>query len=459
MAVDRKELLSVLESAGIIVVCAKHQKRIIDDVLTMSKLDSDMFTLSPEPTRPISAVSQAMDMFRNETRRNDVELELHLGEGFQFHRVDWLLLDPTRLLQVLANLLNNALKFTKKEASRQITVTFDVHLSRPADVDFGVRFTPDLVPQQGVAIKDSHVDWVYLSVAIQDTGLGMSDEERDHLFQKFQQASHKTYAKYGGSGLGLWICKELCCRMGGQIGVASTLASTTTQTEPAAQRASGSTFVFYVRAERCEAPTVQAQPHRPIRPQNGSAMIVQPSGGNDRATGDVEQTPDLQNTSRPQQESSSTPGTVITRADTLVLIVEDNLVNQKVIQRQIAAAGFRTSVANHGKEALNILYPPEAQSAQRSSTAKDDVDVVLMDFEMPIMGGLECTQLIRQREKEQQIPGTARRSRRPILGVTANARSEQQSAGLDAGMDLVITKPFRIDELVSAIDSVRREEG
>jgi len=112
-----------------------------------------------------------------------------------------------------------------------------------------------------------------------------------------------------------------------------------------------------------------------------------------------------------------------------VLIVEDNLVNQKVLERQLKGQGFQVHVANHGGEALALI--------ERSSFWKDpkpgveivDLTVVLMDQEMPTMDGLEATKHIREWEKEGKL-----KAHIPIIGVTANARKEQIGGLLDAGM-------------------------
>ena len=124
-----------------------------------------------------------------------------------------------------------------------------------------------------------------------------------------------------------------------------------------------------------------------------------------------------------------------------MLIVEDNLVNQKVLQKQLRNLGCETHVANHGGEALERL-----KESWFAADGKQDalaLDVVLMDQEMPVMDGLTCTRKIRELEERGDFARHV-----PVIAVTANARVEQIQTARDAGMDDVVSKPFRIQELI-----------
>ncbi|KXT14966.1 hypothetical protein AC579_4395 [Pseudocercospora musae] len=449
LTLDRDNAAAILESVEIIMTCAKHQKRIIDDVLTISKLDSQMLTVNPAPMKPTDVVTQALKMFKGELRRNDVEMQYSIGSSYQACEIGWVMLDSTRFLQILVNLLTNAIKFTKHETSRKVEVRLDASPVRPTDADCGVRFAPTTSRRSSVPSEES---CVYLCITIKDTGPGIVEEELQNLFQRFQQASPKTYAQYGGSGLGLWISKELCAKLGGQIGVASNTAGFL---QPSPE--SGCTFCFYVQAPRCADP----QPERPAMSasQRQSTGDVSPTAvidANGMSTLDEGIAAIHAHLESPHGDTPTPPtdGTMVEvtpiqprqsseATDMDVLIVEDNLVNQRVMRKQLTRAGFRVTVANHGKEALDCIYPADTNPAH--------IGVVLMDIEMPVMGGLECTRIIRLRERESE-----RTSRMPILGVTANARAEQQAEALDAGMDRVVTKPFHMSELLPAIELLRR---
>lgn len=164
---------------------------------------------------------------------------------------------------------------------------------------------------------------------------------------------------------------------------------------------------------------------------------------------------------------SSLPATVAALAehpavnvtDLTVLVVEDNLINQKVIATQLRLAGCRVIVASNGLEGINFIQSSvfasdEAFAAQRTSPedVKQPLSVVLMDLEMPVMDGLTAIRKIR----EMQATGAFLRHV-PVSAVTANARSIQLKEALDAGMDTVIVKPFRISELIPRILSLATE--
>jgi len=132
-----------------------------------------------------------------------------------------------------------------------------------------------------------------------------------------------------------------------------------------------------------------------------------------------------------------------------VLIVEDNLVNQRVLQKQLKNMGTVVHLANHGGEAIDRLMQSTYWKDDRPRKDKVELGVVLMDQEMPVMDGLTCTRKIRELEAEGKLTGHV-----PIIAVTANARPEQVQTALDAGMDDVVSKPFRIPDLVPKIEEL-----
>lgn len=129
--------------------------------------------------------------------------------------------------------------------------------------------------------------------------------------------------------------------------------------------------------------------------------------------------------------------------DLHVLIVEDNLVNQRVLAKQLRNTGMQVAVANHGGEALEYLRTTNYCVADGSG---QPLALILMDWEMPVMDGLTCVRTIRELQREGVV-----RTHVPVIAVTANVRSEQVEVALKAGMDNVISKPFRIPELCACI--------
>jgi PAS domain S-box-containing protein len=200
---------------------------------------------------------------------------------------------------------------------------------------------------------------------VRDTGVGVPDEVQHRIFDAFAQADDSTTRLFGGTGLGLTICSRLVEGMGGTIGVESTPGE-------------GSRFWFTI-------------PFRRHSESAGSDELLCDGalGGEYRV-------------SRPR-----------------VLLVEDNLINQKVLQTMLAKSGCEVEVAANGQVAL------EACAAR-------DFDIVFMDCQMPVMGGLEATRKLRETEKSRDMP---------IVAITAQALEGDRQLCMDAGMNDYLSKP------------------
>jgi CheY-like chemotaxis protein len=131
-----------------------------------------------------------------------------------------------------------------------------------------------------------------------------------------------------------------------------------------------------------------------------------------------------------------------------ILLVEDNLINQKILMKQLQRLGCTVHVANHGLEALDFIKTSKYwHENQQTGT---DVDVILMDWEMPVMDGLTSTRQLR----EWELSGLVTKPL-AVLGTTANARQEQVHTALAAGLDDVIAKPFTVTALMSRIQALK----
>ena len=234
---DVMELVeSNIDAAQTIMLCAQHQKRIVDDVLTLSKLDSAMLMVTPVDVQPVAVVQRALKMFEGELQTADISLELRVEKSIEDLQIDWVKLDPSRLLQVLINLTTNAIKFTSAQENRTISVHVGAYEQRPSNrKDQLVEYVASNSPK--TQDPDVGPDWgdgdpIFLHFAVQDTGRGLSDSEKKLMFLRFSQASPRTHVQYGGSGLGLFISRQLVELQGGQIGVAS-------------ESGKGSTFVCF----------------------------------------------------------------------------------------------------------------------------------------------------------------------------------------------------------------------
>jgi signal transduction histidine kinase len=357
-------------SANVIIQCANHQKRIIDDVLTLSKLDSMLLAITPTAVRPSKLIASIVSIFDAELKANKIRSKVMPDHSLVQLEIDYLYLDPSRVTQVFINLLTNAIKFVKVSTNPELVIRFGASLTQPrAFFPEGMFWAPRGKDNGDVT---GNAEWgageeVYLTFTVKDSGIGMQGKEIHKIFERFRQANIRTHVKYGGTGLGLFISKELTEKQGGEIGVASVPGE-------------GSTFGFYVKTRR-----VEQYCQRP-------GELFQ---DNARRT----QVPHVLH----------------------VLLVEDNIVNQRVLVKQLKKAGCLVEVANHGLEALNFLE-------------KETVDVVLMDLEMPVLNGIDAMEEIRKRELDGEGPlGTRLGSKLPIIAVTANVRPEQIDTAIAAG--------------------------
>ena len=388
-------LSSVLEAAESILLCAGHQRRIVDDVLTLSKLDSALISIVPTKFQPEVIKDEMMRMFQAEYASNNIDVETFAEQG-EHDMADYIVADSSRVMQILVNLLTNAIKFTKSEPIRRIQIHYGACNEVPSASKFGDSFAwseSSLIrrddPTTGCDYGTG--DALYLFFSIQDSGQGLKSEDAVRIFEKFKQASRRTHIKYGGSGLGLFICRELAEMQGGKIGV---------QSAPGI----GSKFAFYVKCRKSTTVTARRQ-----------ASLKAP---------------------RPKHETESVSHNI--------LLVEDNILNQKVLAKQLRKVGCTVHVANHGGEAIEyILRTNSSTDAQDKTT---HVDCILMDWEMPVLDGLAATRKLRQLEDEGVL-----QERQMIIGITANARSEQIQSAMESGMDAVVVKPFRVPDLLGKI--------
>ncbi|HNG95289.1 MAG TPA: ATP-binding protein, partial [Acidobacteriota bacterium] len=266
--------------------------------------------------------------------------------------------DPVRLRQILTNLVGNAIKFTH-QGNVEVSVSFQKLLETETILKFQIK----------------------------DTGIGIDSTVQPQIFQPFTQADSTTTRKFGGTGLGLTISRQLVELMGGTIGVESEVGK-------------GSTFWFTVPLGISQTPS--------------SVISAEPADVTKYKAGVL-----------------ASPEVLKSFAQASVLLVEDNLVNQRVAKRQLEKLGLQVDVALNGREAV-------------AAVSTKAYDLVLMDCHMPEMDGYEATAEIRRRE------GTLRHT--VIVALTANMMQGDAEKCIQAGMDDYLGKPFQPQELGSIID-------
>ncbi|KAJ5982752.1 CheY-like superfamily [Penicillium sp. IBT 35674x] len=455
---DAAPLSRITKSAETIGLCIAHQKRILDDVLTLSKIDASMLSLSPQNAQPTVWIENALCLFRPEIKKKEIQFDYLMDLSYADCEIKWVMADLDRMGQVLNNLLSNAIKFTARcESKRRIRVTIGASRERPSSypsniVFFGsdeavVGLDPTNSPEWG------NGEFAYIMIAVADSGIGISDDAQMRVFERFNQATPMTEIAtpmteiatpmteilYGGSGLGLNISRNLCHLHGGDIGVSS-------------REGEGSTFGFFFRVRRSvDANYDRSYDHSPSILDNLLGYIICRYGRAKKNTRTCQE-PRLKHVEEfrpnvnpdesakhlttiakhmPAHNKESHPSYSKGKSSLRILLVEDNIINRTLLSRKLESLKFHVIEAGNGREALHI--------AQNST-----LDCILMDHEMPGVDGTAATKMIRGFEKSVG-------AYTPILGVTANSGVAQQAEMVDAGMDFIIHKPYRTEELIAKI--------
>ncbi|MFK0734601.1 MAG: ATP-binding protein, partial [Gloeotrichia echinulata HAB0833] len=365
---EQQDTVETIRSSGEILLS------LINDILDFSKIESGKLELEAQPFDLASCLKEVIALLANTASSKGLEVSYLLVEDIPKIIVG----DITRLRQILVNLLSNAIKFTSEGG---ITVSVTAHR---------------LDPLSGESDNARSADFLYqLQFAVRDTGIGISADKLDRLFQSFSQVDSSTSRRYGGTGLGLAISRQLCELMGGRMWVSS-------------QMGEGSTFYFtIVTSAGSVESTIDTQVNYP---HYGSLAPV--------AT--FQKLPDSNSLSSPMAEQSPLR----------ILLAEDHPVNQKLAVLMLKQLGYRADVVSNGLEVLVAIQ-------------QLPYDVILMDVQMPEMDGLEATEFICRKYPI----GTRPR----IIAMTARAIQGDREKCLDAGMDDYISKPIRIEALAQAL--------
>ncbi|KAI9146837.1 Sensor histidine kinase GacS [Paramyrothecium foliicola] len=494
----------LVEAAETVQLCVAHQRSIVDEVLSFSKLDASLLTLSPKAVQPKKQFINTLKMFQPEMRKRSIDFEFKIDYSYEDYNISWVNADLVRMAQVFVNLITNAIKFTaKKDGKREITVAIGASTERPTSYPPNVVFF-DTDDKSYKMDGTNTEEWgsgevLHILVAVIDTGIGISDEMQKKLFQRFHQAMPRTEQSYGGSGLGLNISRKLCHLHGGEIGVKS-------------QEGEGSTFGFFFKVRRAEVQAddnktpdqetlasaeLEYQLHRldqlpdnvaNMRENNSSESWcnttperveeVAPSASKSKnwehtqkianevksehakdtqksGNSSLEPTSSEHDHSKQPQEDASHKSESKSESNgtkkTTLLLVEDNYINARILRRKLESKGFAVWTASNGREAVDAVTtatPPNFA-----------FDVVLMDQEMPVMNGSVASRAIRTWEDQMQAQHKDNRLHIPILGVSANVRQEQKDAMLSSGMDDVIGKPYDFAELLGRIKGLMKNTG
>jgi PAS domain S-box-containing protein len=294
-----------------ILESSKSLMGILNDILDLSKIEAQQVTIEYNVFNLAEMLDGLKQMFSLRAHEKSLEFMLVCAPEIP----NFLIGDELRLRQILTNLLSNSLKFTERGH-----ITLNVCQIAGQDNASTIRFS------------------------VMDSGIGMTFEQIGKLFQPFAQADNSITRRFGGTGLGLTISRNLAQLMGGDIQVEST-------------EGAGSKFHLQVKLDKADAGEIER-----LNTQH-QADLMQPN---------------------------SYTATRVLRGKE-VLLAEDNTVNQLVASKMLTKHGLRVDIANNGEEALRCLD-------------RKYYDVVLMDIQMPVMDGLEATRLIRENPRFSDLP-------------------------------------------------------
>ncbi len=351
LLLNKKLPAKVVHFLRIIHTSAYSLLGIINDILDFSKIEAGKLYMENTPFRLDEVFDRVGDVFENQAADKGIELVIDIPPGTP----KLLTGDPLRLQQILTNLVSNAVKFTPKGGV----------------VIKGIKEI-DLTPESG------NTD-VAITFYVKDTGIGIASESLSKLFKPFSQIDTSSTREYGGTGLGLCICKQLVEMMNGSIWVDSVPGE-------------GSTFFFSARFGR--------------QPQDQQQEFILPA--------DME--------------------------DLNVLIVDDCAESREIQGSMLERFGFHVESVSSGESSLAFLKEAE--------TKEHAIDLILMDWLMPGIDGIETARRIRQRLKRST----------PIIMMTAFGREKERRHAKRVGINAFLPKPISASTLFDAImDAFGRE--
>ncbi len=345
----------------------RHLLGVINDVLDFSKIEAGQMALECVDFDLAEVVRDALSMFTQAALAKRIDLHC------QFMPLDaptGLRGDPLRLRQIIINLLGNAIKFTDR-----------------GSVTVRVVLTPQV--EDGLA---------RVRLLVVDTGIGIAPAAQGKIFEHFSQADNSTTRRFGGTGLGLTICRSLLSKMGGSIGVES-------------EAGQGSKFMVDLTLP------LSGVRHQPVHADPTSATPMT----------DARQTATESNTAIAAAKPHAAAAAGLSNLSGRVLLVEDYPINQMLAKALLSKLGLVWQLACDGSQALELVRT-------------HDFDLVLMDCQMPVMDGFEATAAIRQ------LPD-GRGAHLPIVALTANTMPGDEKKCLDAGMNGFLAKPYTLATL------------
>ena len=364
-AQEVKRYLSKIQTAS------KHLLLLVNDVLDMSHIESGTLKLEHAPVYFPDVLEDLKSIVQTDISAK--QLEFHVDTKNMVHKN--VITDKLRLNQVLLNILENAVKYTRPGGK----ICFQIQ-----------------------ELKGQEPGFAKYEFRVKDTGIGMSEEFIEHIFEPFSREQTSTVSGIEGTGLGMAIVKKIVDRMGGTIAVKS-------------RQGEGTEVIVILKFK----------------------VSSQPVANEMRALSRPEQMETFSEKEKAKQENSKEESSENPFKNKKILLVEDNELNWEIAVELLKEEGFILDTAEDGTIAV-----------EKMRTAKPgQYDLILMDIQMPIMDGYEATRQIRKLKN----PETANI---PIIAMTANAFEEDRQKALEAGMNEHVSKPIDMERLLEVVKKV-----
>lgn len=348
-----------VEYANTIFSSGNDLLHLINDILDLAKVESGNLDVNPEEVALRSVKAHVEKQFMPVARQKGILFTVEVAPDVP--KMMWT--DERRLQQILKNLLSNAFKFTEKGS-----VTLHIGKANAGP------------------LHSEGQEEMSITFSVTDTGIGVSKENQDIIFEEFKQADGTTSRKYGGTGLGLSISRKIAMLLGGHISIES-------------EEGKGSTFTLYLPARHEIAAFAEKE---------AAVSLFQ----------DVE-------TPHPINENDPAEALLVGKK---ILIVDDDMRNVFALTTAIESHRMQVVFAENGREAIDVLM------------SNEDIDLILMDIMMPEMDGFEAMRRIRQKPEYQTLP---------IIALTAKAMKHDREQCIKAGASDYISKPVNLEQLFS----------
>ncbi len=462
---EQEEFISVIEHSS------ENLLTIVNDILDLSKIKADKIELESIPFDPIEKFEVSVESYAARAAEKNIELGVYVDP-----ELPSIIGDPTKISQIIVNLISNSIKFTPSNG------TVDVRIEKISE------------DKEDTTIKFS----------VEDSGIGITEEQKSKIFDAFSQADVSTSRTFGGTGLGLAISAKLVSFMGGELEIESIENEGSTffftlnfeksdqnvekpvinmrgfnvgfvvpseiieqemnnNLEKYVEYSNAKFKIYYgddlLEIEKSLLPDVVFLDHRYCQRKGelekyldlDTKIVLMTTGDKKKSLKGVEESIDrifykpinltktLKSLEVVYEEKDKNRSLKTDQSKQEIkfenihaLVAEDNAINQKLIKNVLNGLDIDVTIANNGEEALKLRK-------------NEEYDLIFMDIQMPVMGGIEATEQILLYEEQK------RKHHIPIVALTANALQGDREKYINAGMDNYLSKPIELNDLINMI--------